>query len=214
MTKDTLNEIIIKKQITVQTSLLNVPPLYQGATFKDVKIYSEICPDHQKETLTRIKNYALNFRKNLKAHKNAIFLGNFGNGKTMLAFIIAQSIINQGFKVKLQKFDDIISDKRKLWGMPEAVQANFLKDFSIPDLLIIDEFGKDKITDDEHKTLSKIFDWRYEHRKPILLIANKTQEDLGEILGPRLWSRLEENDPELFVFAWEDFRPMKARFLK
>lgn len=202
----------MKQQIATQTRLLNIPPIYQGKKFSDIKIYSEVSPTYQRETIQRIIKHFSNYRENIKACKNSAFIGNFGNGKSLMAYLVAQCVINQGFRVKLQEFNEIISDVRSNWGKPEIEQKNFLKSYSIPDLLIIDEF-KQEVTLDEHKTLSEIFDWRYKHQKPILLIANKKIGVIEEVLGPRLWSRFQENDPEIFVFAWEDFRPVKSKFI-
>lgn len=202
MSRQSLAESVIKSRVATQLRLLNIPPMYQGKTISDYKIESH----SQKITFDRMVNFYSNFRENLKSHRNAMFLGNFGTGKTMLAYLFAQNIINQGYRVKYQKFDDIISDVRKTWGKSEVETEDVIKSFSYPDLLIIDEFGRSKITDDKIETFSKIFDWRYEYKKPVLLIANFKAGDIEAMLGARLWSRFEQNQAEIFAFTWSDYR--------
>ena len=197
-----INVIEQKQQIDTYIKLLNVPPLYKSLTFNDYQIYE----DSQKPVFDQIIKYCDNFLIILKSHRNALFLGRIGNGKTMLAYIIAQTLIYKGFKVRFFKFDEMIDSVRKTWSKPEIDSDHYVKSFAISHLLIVDEVGRDRITDDQIRIFSKIFEYRYEHKRPIMLIGNINFTQIEEIFGERISSRLQQNKPELFAFTWADFR--------
>lgn len=195
--------IMIEKQIRHYLELLNIPPLYEGLTFDSYIIYD----NYQRQVFESIKKYVKNFRSNLNVYKNAFFIGKFGCGKTMIAYLMAEELIKKGIKVRVLKFDEIISIVRKTWGKSEEETDKCIKSFGVDDLLIIDEFLRSKLTDDKFEIFTKIFDQRYENKKPTLFISNAEGKEIREIVGERIFSRMSHGKPEIYAFTWSDHRP-------
>lgn len=73
------------------------------------------------------------------------------------------------------------------------------------DLLVIDEVGVQRGSDDEKATLTDVINQRYRDMRPTILLTNLPGNDLKELLGPRVMSRLTEK--ATFVsFKWDDWR--------
>ena len=73
------------------------------------------------------------------------------------------------------------------------------------DLLIIDEVGVQRGTDDEQNVIFDVINRRYRDNRPTILLTNLDGKSLVEFLGPRVMSRLTER-AQFLSFQWGDWR--------
>ena len=194
-----------KRRIDGQLKNLCVPSRYAGLTLKSFEYYDP----KQEAVFGTVKKYIDNFSMISSQPRNAFFTGPFGTGKTMAAFIISESIIKQGFTVKYCRFDDLVSDIKGTWSKAHIDTEEFIKSYAKYDLLIIDEFGRYEISEQDHKLFSKVMDHRYDNKKPNLIISNLMLDGNPSVfraLGERLADRMKEGKIMSFVFNWASYR--------
>lgn len=74
-----------------------------------------------------------------------------------------------------------------------------------PGLLVIDELQERGETAFEDRLITHLIDARYGAKRPTILIANLTKEQLGPSLGPSIVDRATENGRRI-DFTWESYR--------
>ena len=198
-----------QEDIQRQIKLLAIPPLYQGLNLSSYEKYDQ----RQAGVFRQIEEYIKNFSMIGTQPRHGFLAGPCGTGKTMAGYIIARSVIEQGFSARIFRFEDLISSIRKTWKNPTIDTDEFKKSFAKIDLLIIDEFGRYTLSDQDHKDFSEIMDYRYDYKKPNLIISNvfisqkiKGQPSVQNILGERLWDRMSQGKPFEFEFNWSSYR--------
>ncbi len=154
--------------------------------------------EHQKKEMNNILTYTKNYM-NLLLHnedKNLIFFGSNGLGKTYLLSALANSLIENG-KIIVYQSAPAMLEKIKRASFIEGSQEiiELIKDC---DLLIIDDLGKEHITDYTKSTLFNIINIRYNSNKPIAISTNLDLSELEQSYDSAIQSRLLENSTVLF----------------
>jgi len=183
-----------------------IPPRYQGKNFNDFTANS----DAQIQVKNIVHQYAETFGKRSKQGNSIIFMGKIGTGKTLLARILQQCLINHDLSVEYHtslSFLKSLHDKQ--FSSYEAFDLA-LKTYRHLPFLIIDEVtegcGKGAYPADwERNLLRMIIDVRYQYCKCTLIITNRNQQELIERLGEPTIDRLSEKGIRL-AFNWESFR--------
>jgi len=105
----------------------------------------------------------------VKEHKNIVFMGGSGTGKTHLAISIAMSLIRQGCKVKFWNLVDLVNEleKEKDSGKTGGIQRK-MKQFS---LVILDELGYLPFSPAGAQLLFHLLSSWYEHM-PVIITTN------------------------------------------
>lgn len=111
--------------------------------------------------------------------ENIIFMGKPGTGKTHLANAIGLKALLKGFTVHFITAHDLIKElhQSKADGTYYMRIQNYVK----PDLIIIDEIGFKRFTQNGVDDFFEIVNQRYE-KKSIIVTSNKSFEDWGNIL--------------------------------
>lgn len=141
-----------------------------------------------------------------KKTQNIIMTGKVGTGKTMLA----NCAINALFKSKSVR---VI----KLQDMLRKIKASYSKDagyseqeaidtFSSYDLLILDEVGVSRDTDNDKNLIFDVMDGRYQNLLPTMIISNMNIDGIKETLGDRVVDRLRDGGGVLLGCDWESYR--------
>lgn len=138
--------------------------------------------------------------------KPLIFSGSTGSGKTMLACWLAiVGIAKYDKTARYFTHSGMVSRIKATWGSKYENEDTIINDCAKCDLLILDEMDKQEYTD----YLFRVLDGRYQNQLPTILIANKTPDDIKQILGDALYSRLRGSNAIVKIFDNIDYRATK-----
>ena len=194
-----------KRQIEQIFSQSMIPPRFQRHTFETfIAITSE-----QKKNKQAMEDFAKNFLQNLEDGISVILSGKVGNGKTHLACATANYIIANFGKTALflSVVDAFSKIKATYTKKSEITEINVINQFSMVDLLILDEFGIQIGSEHEKMLLFRIINKRYENLKPTILISNLSPAEIKNF-EERIFDRLKENGI-LLSFSSESNRKSK-----
>lgn len=164
----------------------------------------------QQKALEVVREFADNFwSRHTPAGAMLVLAGERGNGKGHLAVSCAQQVMLRGTAMYLRT-SDLIRRMRATWRRDSAMSEDeLLSTMGQLDLLVIDEVGVQRGTEDEQIILFDVIDRRYADLRPTILITNLDGATFKDFVGPRLMDRL--NERAIFVpFKWESYRKTLA----
>ena len=129
---------------------------------------------HNQKMTDVMQNYAKNFTDFKKDGKGLLLHGTVGTGKTYFAACIANSLIDEGFKVVMTNFARLTN---QLQGM-FAGRQEFIDDFNNYSLLIIDDLGAERNSDYMKEIVFNIIDARYRSGLPFIITSNLTMDEI------------------------------------
>lgn len=196
-----------RKQDRIDAALKPIPLRFLNKTFANFLIECRA----QAQIKNIIEHYAKSFLDRLKEGSCSIFSGFTGTGKTLLAFILYQHLVKQGFRVEYQPslhFLRLLQEKQF-----ESYHAfkNHLHYYEELPLLILDEVtegcGKNAYPADwERHLLRVLIDVRYQVNRCTLIITNRSKKELIDRVGQPTIDRLSEKGVFL-AFNWDSYRP-------
>lgn len=180
-----------------------VPQAFRDRTFDSFIVET---PEMQ-FALDVAREFADNFwSRHIKEGGFLVFGGSAGTGKSHLALSIAQSVLTRGTAMYMNAVD-LVRRVRSTWHRDSEMTETAMMDMlgSQLDLLVIDEVGLQRGSDDEHLILFEIINRRYQDLRPTILLTNVTGAAFVDFMGPRLISRLHER-AQFVAFKWPDHR--------
>ena len=142
-------------------------------------------------------------------------IGAPGTGKTHLGSAMVNYMIrSRGMGACIHGVHEIMAMLRARWGVRSgsvwdddaiATTDDMLEHLGRVPLLVLDEIGVTKGTDDELKNLYTIIDDRYRNERPTVLLSNLTPPEMKSVIGDRIYDRLRENH-KFLVCKWESHR--------
>lgn len=159
-------------------------------------------------------DYIKNFKKYSAQGKGLYLEGPCGTGKTHLAIAIALAIINTGVPVICKTSIDILSDIKRCYERnSEVTEEEVLEAYKTVDLLIIDDLGKEQVTEWSVPVLYSILNERYEALLPTIITTNYNTNALAEKLSAKgdaetataIISRFVESSKRV-TMSWADYR--------
>mgnify|MGYP003396866396 CR=1 FL=1 len=161
----------------------------------------------QRNALETALKYVEDLDGNLATGAGLLFYGKPGTGKTHLAVGIALEFIENNLSVIYTRAGAIVREVKESWGRKATqTESQIYEKYARPDLLIIDEIGRQFGTDTERMILFEVINARYEQRKPVLAVTNLDGANLAECLGAATLDRLRECGTSV-CFDWESMRP-------
>ena len=122
------------------------------------------------------------------SERNCLLLvGGYGTGKTHLAASIANKLMNDGIPVLFDTFSGHLTKLKTEFNGGKSVYLEQMKNV---DMLILDDIGKEKISEWSQSIMFDVINYRYEHLYPIVMTTNLKSDSLKEYLGGAVWSRL------------------------
>lgn len=161
----------------------------------------------QKTALAAAKDYAYSFEQGLETGRGMIFLGRTGNGKSHLAVAILRHVLLRGGTARYATVFEILAKIKATFakGASQTVEQAVAL-YTKPDLLVIDEVGKQTGSDFEIANLFGVIDRRYADEKPMLLISNLPEAEFRALLGEPIIDRFRSKGGRLVKFNWESQR--------
>ena len=150
---------------------------------------------HTGEELTNFIN-AENCARDLVAHfdtehKNILFMGQVGTGKSFLSNCIANEIIKEGYSViyfsAVSLFETISSYK---FRKDKYSSEDSVKDIYSCDLLVIDDLGSEIVNQFVCSELFTIVNERFLQKKSTVISTNLSMKEIAERYSSRVFSRI------------------------
>lgn len=197
------DEAARQERIEARLKAAGIPQAFRDRTFDNFVASS----DEQRYALDLAREFSDNFwSKHYKQGSFMVFGGDPGTGKSHLAIATTPSVMSRGTAMYVRAAD-VIRRVRATWRRDseqteEDVITLFGRDL---DLLIVDEVGVQRGTEDEQMILFDVLDRRYAELRPTILLTNLSGKAFSEFLGPRIMDRLRER--AVFVpFRWDSYR--------
>ena len=135
-----------------------------------------------------------------------LIYGDNGNGKTHLAIATVLRAIELGTNVRFYAVADMLAEIRRRIGQHDE-EVNpvemFVEDMKNCDMLVLDDFGAEPVTNWTTSKLQEILDYRYRNFLPVMVTTNLAPTELPA----RLYSRFCDPAISRLVFnRASDFR--------
>lgn len=166
----------------------------------------------EKTALSAAKDYAYSFEtQGIETGRCMVFLGKVGVGKSHLAIAILRHVMLRGGNGRYATVFEILAAIKATFakGSTQTIEQ-VIDTYARPDLLVIDEIGKQVGTDFEIANLFAVIDRRYADEKPMLLVSNLSEAEFKALLGEAIIDRLRSNGGRLIKFFWESRRGEEA----
>jgi DNA replication protein DnaC len=133
-----------------------------------------------------------------------------GSGKTRLAVSIANELLKQGYKVKFATAISILNEIKASWQRRDSdvSESTLLNDLTQTDILVIDDFGQEKISEWVNNEFYHIINERYALSKVTIYTSNCELKEL--LYDERITSRINEKSIML-DFPEESVRDIIAK---
>ncbi len=131
--------------------------------------------------LPRQACFELQALKFISEGSNALIIGKPGSGKSHVAKAVAYQVTLQRFSVRYLEAD---TEFARFGLASQAEQAQILRSYVEPDLLVLDDlFLARRIADVSAELLQAIVHQRYKLRRSIIVTSNRVVQDWGKYLG-------------------------------
>lgn len=125
---------------------------------------------------------------------NLYFYGSTGTGKTFLASSIAKAVLDQGYTVLYQSASELLDFLVQYSFMYPQDRAQVKQDrdyIFTADLLVIDDLGVERTNDQTIGALGELINQRLLDERPVIISSNIPLDQLADIYGERIASRIQ-----------------------
>lgn len=196
-----------QKQQRKKMQKAQLPSALQKMTFTnfDMSFYpaNEI-PDFAYEYKFSYLDYAKNARKkavnfvqeilggeDLSQVAGLMFQGQVGSGKTHLSAAIANNLISNGIDVLFLVVPDFLDEMRMSYGnLGEFDETAMMDNAKKAQVLILDDLGMHNFSEWTKNKLFTLINYRLNNQLPMIITTNMKMEDLKELVGERITSRI------------------------
>jgi DNA replication protein DnaC len=179
-----------------------VPRRMQNSTLKGY--VSE--RDEQAAAHRQVCEYAKGLTDHLETGDGLVLMGNMGTGKTHLAVGLVRYVTrNLAVAARYVTAPALFSRVRASYSGNGESEAEIIDELVSAPLLVIDEIGVGKGSDNELNLTYSLLGQRYDACRPTVIVTNLMSDDLRAWLGERVVDRLRETSP-VVLFNWESYR--------
>jgi DNA replication protein DnaC len=195
-------EELRRLQAQAMLEAAGVPRRLQAATLKTYVSETE----SQQAAHKLVCDYAKNLSEKLDSGDGLIMMGNMGTGKTHLAVgLIRVATRTHSVLSRYVTAPALFSRVRASYSGNGETEADILAEYANTPLLVLDEIGVGKGSDNEMNLIYALLGRRYDECRPTVIVTNLMSEDLKAWLGERVVDRLRETSP-VVLFNWDSHR--------
>jgi len=206
--KEAKAEAVRLEQLNRHTAILaerwkksGMPEKFCGITLDDWVASSP----EQKKVMQQVQAFAAGDVQRM------LLMGNCGTGKTMLAAgVIGQMALQGGCNPIYTTATRLIRTIRDSWRSKDMSEQQAMDAFIAADVLVVDELGAGRCSEDDKLMLSEILCDRYAADMPTMLISNLNAITLKErVLDERAVDRMREGGV-IISMKWQSHRVLGA----
>jgi DNA replication protein DnaC len=187
-----------------------IPPEFQDRTFAAFHAGH----GRAREALAVAQAFATDFARHRASGTCMILHGRMRTGKSHLVCAIALAIAGAGHTSAYFTVMQAIRKVREAWApVPRFSEEELLLSFTRPDLLILEEVGRQSDSQSERNHLFEILDQRYMRRLPTLITSNlplRGAKGIEGMLGAAAFDRLFRHGCEVVEFDWPPYEAKVA----
>lgn len=179
-----------------------IPPRLTEATLKSYQ--SET--DEQRAAHKLVCDYCRALPTHLETGDGLVMMGNMGTGKSHLAVaLIRYATLSLAVPARYITAPALFSRIRASYNSRTENEADILAELVEAPLLVLDEIGVGKGSDNELNVTYSLLGQRYDECRPTIIVTNLIGDELRAWLGERVVDRLRDTNP-VVLFNWESYR--------
>ena len=186
----------INKAAGSRIARANIPKRYQHCTLENFQAYN----DSLKRAVTYANSVVAEFPvRRTERDRGLLLIGLPGVGKTHLAVAMLKECIHKGGTGLFYTTIDLMAALRSTYsGQDSTTESAVLRDVTEADIVVLDEMGRERVSDWRDEMLHLIVNARYSNRRPTIFTTNYDVADIDDPdalqvrVGVRIYSRLQE----------------------
>ena len=183
-----------------------------GKRFAEKDFSTFVSNPENESFFRRVVDYALRFEEFAKEGKGLLLIGSAGIGKTHLAVSALKQIAMQGNTVLFGSFVDIVQNIKSTFGKESTFsESDIIEKLAGIDVLVIDDLGKENISNYVKMIAYQVINRRYVDMKPTIITTNDTSTELEKKYDAATVSRLLES---CIVVAFADVKDYRRKLSK
>lgn len=207
------HEAEIRDGVTMKVRLLNERLANAGIPlrFRQSTLWNwQHGPDHMRKAWGTVRDYASAFETALETGRSMVIVGGPGTGKTHIAIGVLRHVLEKGGTGRYATVFEMLARIKETYSQKSGeTERQAFEAFALPDIVVIDEVGKQLDTRYDQAQLFRLLDYRYQNMKPTILVSNMPKGELLTFLGEAALDRLREAGGALLVFDWVSQRNYK-----
>lgn len=115
---------------------------------------------------------------NPRSGSGLLLVGPVGTGKTHLSAAVAMALMDKEHRVVFGTINSLLSQIRYSYEDDKESEKELFDQYTKCSLLVIDDLGKEKVTEWTEQLVFDIINTRYERLKPVLITTNLNLKDI------------------------------------
>jgi DNA replication protein DnaC len=187
----------------------NIPKRYDHCTLENFEAYN----DSLKRAVSYARIVVSEFPvRTTERDRGLLLIGLPGVGKTHLAVAMLKECIHKGGTGLFYTTIDLMAALRSTYsGQDSMTESSVLKAVTEADVVVLDEMGRERVSEWRDEMLHLVVNARYSNRRPTIFTTNYDIADIDDPdalqvrVGMRIYSRLQEMCEPLHLDA-ADYR--------